>query len=117
MSYDFSIGDISINYTSNSAALYHDHLPATETRPSGLQAINGLKGWKAGLLLSLMLQNINNERISHHTMTTKFVGEPQMCAKYDSPNGWGSLVGQLIFIGRIAAACAAYPNEIVEFHY
>jgi hypothetical protein len=122
MSYDFSIGDVSINYTSNGAALYHDHLPATETRPSGLQAIHGLKGSEAGVLLGSMLQRINNERISYipepkNWKDKPIVGEPQMCAKYDSPNGWGSLIAQLIFIGRIAAACAAHPNEIVEFHY
>jgi hypothetical protein len=42
------------------------------------------------------------------------VGEPALCAKYDAPNGWGSLVGAMLFIARFQSECIKYPYAIVR---
>lgn len=120
MSYDISIGTFERNYTSNRADLYRDHFPGGErldengvltTVPAGLDAIHDKTGREAGEILLEMISAINDTRIRLGNDRVK--GDQPICDQYDSPNGWGSLVGQLIFLGEIAAACAMHPDEKV----
>lgn len=116
MSYDVSIGDSCMNYTSNVAALFYDHIPPQDSR-GGLHELHGKTGKEAARIigeawsrmhttkLNLWRANLNDKAV---------VGEPEFCAKYDAPNGWGSTVGAMIFLGQIQAACIANPRKKVS---
>lgn len=112
MSYDINIGELDINYTYNVAKLFHDHI-IVETNgdqtssPTGLQALNTMTGKEAAPILVDAW-----ERISETHRRCKY--DAQMGITYDAPNGWGSLVGALIVLGQITAACAARPDEIIH---
>ena len=110
MSYDVDIGNIWLNYTSNMSVLFYNHCEGNGK--TGLHAIDGLTGYEAAPILHKMMTNIEKERIE--LWENYVVGEPKFCEKYDSPNGWGSLVGQLLFIGQIATACLMYPDEKIK---
>lgn len=116
MSYDVTIGEFSENYTSNIGKLFHNHIKRsgmTEDQDiTGLQALDGLYGFEAITYLYHAWSNINAERQAF--LTKGQIGEPEMEAKYNAPNGWGSLVGGLIYLGKITAACATYPHERVH---
>lgn len=121
MSYDVTIGSFDANYTSNVGALFHNHIKRQdplipEADITGLQALDGLYAHEAAQLLYQAWSNINAERISYGKEygIPPIVGEPEMEAKYNASNGWGSLVGALIFLGKITAACAATPFERVH---
>lgn len=113
MSYDVSIGDFHVNYTSNVGAVFHDHIKHDDM--TGLQAIGGLYGFQASKVLYHAWSNLNATR--HAMYVDGAVGEPAMQGKYDAKNGWGSLVGALIILGKITAACAEYPHELVSVSY
>lgn len=109
MSYDVSVGQFEVNYTSNVGAVFHDHIK--EDEKTGLQALDGLYGFQANEILYDAWCNLNATRHAMHVQDD--VGEPAMEAKYNAANGWGSLVGALIVLGKITAACAVYPHEVV----
>ena len=117
MSYDVSIGDFSGNYTSNVSALFYDHIPEQEGSFGGLRALDGKTGKQAVAILNEAWSRIHNTKINTWRNNLKgeaVVGEPEMCAKYDAPNGWGSMVGALIFLGQITVACASNPSKKVS---
>ncbi len=106
MSYDVSIGSFDGNYTWNVSALFYDHIP------DGLNALDGLTGKQAVELLTVAFSRIHATKMA--MWKTQSVGEPEFCAKYDAPNGWGSTVGALIFLAQILSACAANPRKKVR---
>jgi len=110
MSYDVTIGDFDVNYTSNVGAVFHDHIKNGDT--TGLQALRGMYGFQASDVLYRAWSNLNATR--HALYQDGQIGEPVMEEKYNAANGWGSLVGALIVLGKLTAACANYPHEIVE---
>ena len=112
MSYDVYVGDESFNMTSNIGNLFYDHIPETENSRGGLHAIHGKTGAEAAEILSTALEKIDKTR--HKYWKNSTVGEPEFCALYDSPNGWGSAVGGIIFFAKIMAACYRNPEGIVE---
>ena len=117
MSYDVSIGEFSANYTSNVAALFYDHIPEQEGSKGGLHALHGKTGKLAVAILNEAWSRIHATKLQTWRENLKgeaVVGEPEMCAKYDAPNGWGSMVGGLIYLGQITAACAANPSKKVS---
>jgi hypothetical protein len=108
MSYDVSIGEWERNYTWNSLSplcfdLLHD---------DGLRCLHGLCGAEALPLLAAFWHRLNELRVD--TWRGNSIGEPALCAKYDSPNGWGSLVGAMIFMAELTAACGQYPDSLIE---
>ena len=109
MSYDVEIGSWEGNYTHNSLGdLCYKHLDINH----GLKTLDGLTGYEAAPLLRAFWERVNEER---NTMWKKdVVGEPDFCAKYDSPNGWGSLVGAITFMGELTAACALFPKGMIR---
>jgi hypothetical protein len=107
MSYDVHIGSFEGNYTYNVSALFYDHIPAERSR-GGLNELDGLTGRQAVTVLSEAFSRIHATKLS--TWKTEAVGEPEFCAKYDPPSGWGSTVGALIFLAQILAACAENPR-------
>lgn len=111
MSYDVSIGDESFNYTSNVAALFYDHIPA-ETSFGGLHELHGKTGKEAVEILGQAWNQISKTKMK--LWRERSVGEPEFCAKYDAPNGWGSTVGAMIFLGQIMTACARNPRKKVS---
>lgn len=112
MSYDVSIGKESFNMTSNISGLFYDHIPEVEgEHRGGIHAIHGKTGKQAAEILSNGLKEINKTR--HKFWKNNVVGEPEFCAKYDSPNGWGSAIGGLIFYTQIMAACYQNPRKKV----
>jgi len=110
MSYDITIGDFDVNYTSNVGAVFHDHIKEGEI--TGLQALHGMYGFQASRVLYRAWSNLNATR--HALYQDGQIGERAMEEKYNAPNGWGSLVGALIILGKITAACATYPHETVH---
>ena len=111
MSYDVSIGSFEGNYTWNAAPLFYDHIPPSRDR-GGLGELDGLTGRQAVVILSEAFNGIHATKLN--VWKEQVVGEPEFCAKYDPPNGWGSTVGALIFLAQIMAACAANPRKKVR---
>lgn len=112
MSYDVYVGKESFNMTSNIRGLFYDHIPAVEgEHQGGLHAIHGKTGRQAAKILSEGLKGIYKTKIDSWSVDA--VGEPEFCAKYDSPNGWGSAVGGLIFYSQIMDACYRNPRAKV----
>lgn len=108
MSYDINIAGESFNYTSNVGALWYDYLDEQD----GLKSLDGLTGKQAAARLSKFWSRVQDSR--HRNYSEGVPGEPALCAKYDSPNGWGSLVGALILTGQIHSACATNPRHKVS---
>ena len=111
MSYDVSIGNESFNYTSNVGPLFYDHIPAMDSR-GGLHELDGKTGKQALDIIRSAFDRIQNTR--HQLWRGDATGDPELCAKYDAPNGWGSTVGALIFLAQIMSACAANPRKRVR---
>ena len=106
MSYDISIGEFDRNYTSNVSKVFYDHLEG------GLHCFHGKTGKEAAPLLAEMWRRLNDTR---RVMGVVGVyGEHAMQAKYDAKNGWGTLVGALIFLGEFSAACAMFPRHKIH---
>lgn len=105
MSYDVSIGDFSRNYTSNIRAMFYRHIPSGD----GLRGLDGMSGRQAFQILASAWEGIDRERFD--TLRDGVVGEPDFCAKYDAPNGWGSTIGAIMFLGSVMAACAQFPRH------
>lgn len=110
MSYDVSIGTFSGNMTSNIAPVIYDHIP-NFGNGGGLHEIHGKTGKQALVILSDMFDLLQETRLS--LCDDAITGEPKFCAKYDVANGWGSLVGALIWLAQIMAACGRSPRSIV----
>lgn len=113
MSYDVSVGPEGFNYTYNVSALFFDHIPEVEgERCGGLRALDGKTGRQALEILADAADRIHGTKM--RLWAERAVGEPDFCALYDSPNGWGSTVGALIFLMQIMAACAQHPRSKVR---
>jgi hypothetical protein len=112
MSYDVWIGDKDFNYTRNISELIYDHIPDMG-HGGGLREIAGKTGKEAVPILADAFEQMNRTR--HKMWVQDVVGEPAMCAKYDAKNGWGSMVGGILFLGQIMGACAMFPDEIVNY--
>jgi len=113
MSYDVSIGKESFNYTFNVAPLFYDHIPAQDSR-GGLHELDGKTGKQAAAIIGAAFERIDQTRLREYA--TGANSDATFCAKYDAPNGWGSTVGGLIFLGKIMAACAENPRCRVSVH-
>lgn len=116
MSYDISIGEESFNYTSNVSAMFYDHIPQEDSR-GGLHELHGKTGKQAAEIMGRAFDAMHRTKLDLWRDNLKgeaVVGEPEFCAKYDAPNGWGSTVGGLIFAGRIMAACQRNPRKKVS---
>lgn len=109
MGYDVSIGEYDANYTHNSLGkLCYEHLD----KENGLRGLHGKTGRQASEMLEAFWKGIHCEKL--HLWQDGVVGEPKLQEKYDSPNGWGSLVGALIFMGELTVACRNYPRRKVS---
>lgn len=106
MSYDIYIGSDSFNYTWNLAPLFHTHINSDRDgdKNTGLQCLDGLTGKEALPILERFWTSLERERLV--LWRNKQVGEPRLSDKYDSDNGWGSLIGALILIGLLQSACS-----------
>lgn len=111
MSYDIDIAGDSFNYTYNVSAVFYDHMPRNGTI-GGLRNLDGLTGKQAALVLGNAFDRLNDTYL--RMWAENGSGPAAMSAKYDSPNGWGSLLGAIIFLGRIMGACAANPRHRVR---
>ena len=101
MSYDVRIGDFSANYTSNVRRMFHNHIRHNDK--TGVQALDGLTGRKAGVILAHAIEAIHDESCQRDGLS-----------HYDSPNGWGNATGAVLFLARILGACLRYPRCIVS---
>lgn len=108
MSYDVWIGDKSFNYTFNVSKLFYDHIPDTG-KGGGLREIDGLTGKAVVEILAPAFDAINRTRTK--VWRADVVGDPEFCARYDAPNGWGSAIGAICFLAEILAACALNPRR------
>jgi len=103
-----SVDDTSENYTTNTSEMLYKHFPGSE----GIHCLNGVSCVRALEFIKYFWDNFNNEMIN--LWDVKTIGEPALCAKYDSPNGWGSTIGTIMFIIRIQEHCIKNPDCIVR---
>lgn len=71
-----------------------------------------MTGMEAIVFLNGFWQSVDQERV--RMWRHDDVGETKFRAKYDSENGWGSLVGALVFMGDFTSACALYPHDKIS---
>ena len=117
MSYDVDVGRAWLNYTSNCSALFYDHMPPVESdneahARGGLWTLDGLTGAQASKLIADAFDRIDQTRIKH--WHGREVGEVEFCRLYDSPNGWGSAIGAILFLARIQSECIRQPRVKVR---
>jgi hypothetical protein len=110
MSYYIYIGDADLNYTYNLSRFFHDHIDGPDAS-TGLQAIDGLTGREAALVVSAAF-----ERAQETYLRGSEPFDKNMSIKYDPPNQWGSTMGALLFMGRVIAACLRNPRARVRVH-
>jgi len=103
MSYDVSIGDFDSNMTYNVGKLFYDHIP-NMGNGGGLRELNGKTGAECVDILQEAFVSLRNAQ--HALWKNGVPGAPEFCAKYDPPNGWGSTIGAITWLGEILAACA-----------
>lgn len=106
MSYDVYIGDSHFNYTFNGSQLWYQHING------GLPALDGLKGSEAAEKIGDAFTALRETYV--RMWKPNEVGAASFRAQYDAPNGWGSTVGILIFMGEIMTACIRNPNETLR---
>ena len=111
MSYDINIGGEWFNYTYNMAPLFRAHLPNGD----GITGLNGMTGKQASLEIDTFFQSAENERffLFNHSDTCITV-DNKLRGKYDPDNGWGSYIGALLFMEKVAAACRRHPRAKVR---
>jgi len=105
MSYDVSIGDESFNYTWNMYQFFADHI-AGEENGGGINELMDKDGTEAFIIIRAAMENI--------VRTYRDMGNVPMQEKYNAPNGWGSVIGAILFLSQIMGACAANPDEKVR---
>lgn len=101
MSYDVSVADEWHNYTYNLSALFHDCIDG------GLHSLHGLTGAKAAAVLGLALDRLATARL-------RAPSEQAFREQYDAPNGWGSTLGAVLFLGCVMASCQRHPRSRVR---
>lgn len=114
MSYDVTIANHDFNYTYNLSGLFHNHiirprvlqLVGNGKAETGLQSIDGITGKWAALAIEQALESIRNELIKD--------GEIVMMERYNPNNGWGSVLGAVLFLSLLMAACKNNPRHIVR---
>ena len=126
MSYDISVGEKNWNVTYNLGKMFHEHIPAVEqddgiVTNSGLKRLNNMKGKDAVPIIGQFFTNLYKERNQlavkrHNNFNDETRGEPELSEKYDPKNGWGSMIGGLIFLGELMAECALHPESVIDVH-
>jgi hypothetical protein len=113
MSYDIwleqegeTVGE-SLNYTSNTCQLFYNNMS-----PSGIHCLDGMSAYEANKVIMNFWENLDRERLD--LWENCAIGEPNLCEKYDSKNGWGSLVGTMLFIARFQSQCIKHPFATVR---
>ena len=113
MSYDVSIGRENYNYTYNVSKLFYDHILDVGAG-GGINELDGKTGKQCVSILADSIRRMDDTRIN--LWQADEVGEPHFCAKYDSPNGWGSALGGIVFLSRILSECALNPRAKVRVY-
>ena len=111
MSYDIDIGRASFNYTSNVSQFFYDHIEDCGSG-GGLRELDGKTGKQCVAVLTDAFKRISTTRRELYVDGT--AGEPAMCAKYDAPNGWGSMVGAMCLLSEILGECAQHPRAVAR---
>lgn len=94
MSYDFSIGEESFNYTYNTAKMFYSAIP------EGVRTLDGLTGQESLTpLLAIYIYMVENKA---------------ECLHYEPSNGWGSYEGSLDLIHNLTKAALNNLDEIWE---
>ena len=106
MSYDIYIGKESFNYTYNLSKFFYDHIEG------GIPALDGITGKRAIVVLATAFEAIDRTRSGFRSGDA--LDNAAFSKEYDAPNGWGSAIGAIIFLGCLMAACAQNPrNKVV----
>lgn len=112
MSYDVTIGDEYLNYTWNGNQIFYDHIRGPNGEKRGINTFNGRPAIEVLGLAADALDAIDQTRMN--LWQEGQVGEPNLTAIYDPPNGWGSTIAAILFLGKIIRACVRNPTAIVE---
>ena len=111
MSYDISIGKEHFNQTFNLAPMFYGNIRDTG-KGGGLRELDGLTGKQAIPVLDDALQSLSDKRLG--LWKERDVGDTDFRALYDAPNGWGSTIGGILFLGRLLAACAQNRRKVIR---
>ena len=104
MSYTVMIAGSSLSYTYNLSRLFYAHIPGGR----GLRTLDGLTGRQALGPIGAFFRSAQAEALSLWTEDT--VGDFRFLHRYDAPNGWGSTVGAILFMGIVQSACTEHPR-------
>jgi len=98
MSYDISVGSMSLNYTSNVVPMWDDAMPHLNLRDMdgelGMRCIPYLNDG-----IRTMARNVDKYR------------------RMEPANEWGSYEGALSVLVRLITACEDNPHSTVHVHY
>lgn len=108
MSYDIHIGGEDMNCTFNLSRLFYDHI-ADRGKGGGLKELHGETGRVCSAILAEAFDSM--ARLQSRLWRNNVTGAPEFCAQYDPPNGWGSTVAGILFLGQLMAACNAHPRH------
>lgn len=96
----------SLNYTSNVSGVFYDHMTG------GLHAIKNMPGYEALPIIMRFWDNLHETKMK--MWQSDAVGEPKLTQKYDPKNGWGSLIGAMLFLAQFQSEVIKYPYATVR---
>ncbi len=106
MSWDFDIGDIDANYTSNVAPMFYaafadsEKLAAELGENKGIRGLSGLTGSDAQPLLDAAIEYFHEHKVELEAM--------------NPANGWGSYDGALKLLGKLSRGCEQWPDDTLR---
>lgn len=116
MSYDVYVGgsEKDLNYTSNVRTLFYDHIP-DNGKGGGLRELHKTPNTEVVEIMSKFFDSVEDARRNARPWDApEVVGEPELSEKYDVKNGWGSLIGALVFAAQIMGEAAKFPESFTE---
>lgn len=131
MSWDVKITNgertLSYDYTSNIHAIVSDHLVAApggvdeggegkadQGAQRGLMVLDSMTTEEAAATLYRTFEELSLTRISFFNQSNDTEGDARFVAHYQGATTYGSVVGVLIFLANILAACSQIPNGKVS---
>ena len=99
------------NHTSNTSRFWHELIKVyyedIDEDETGLQALYGMKGKDAGLILEDAIGDVRGLMRSEDDIKL---------TRFDSKNGWGSALSALLYMTEIMIACKNHPKKTLFVH-
>ena len=99
------------DHTSNTSRFWHELIKVynedENEQETGLQALYGMKGKDAGLILEDAIGDVRGLMRSEDDIKL---------TRFDSQNGWGSALSALLYMTEIMIACKNHPKKTLFVH-